>query len=418
MRIFSYSPSFGLVGKPSGWACGGAPIGPAVGLLLAIGILCSCRAMPGGAGGQAWVSDSAGSPALPPEAVAQPVGWQTVPIPPWGVVHDPNTGQLVPAPAPLVAYGPWQPPGFSQPWPEDEYLRDGGDEGVQAAVGADGQVLGLEAEDTIAHYERIDGQVRVEPSNRVHLYSPRFGSVRQVTNLVANDGRSGWANVYLPIKLSQQQIQQPPSWHKQHLPLGRYHAQQVPVQYLGRWARDVVSSALGPHGFQDRFLPFEDFQIIRLGQMEESEKAELSRWVQAAVVWAKDETVVVLLNEKRAGAVVQDQALLQVYVVEEPPANPQLRLVKVASTAYAEPGDLVDFTLRFDNIGNQPIRNVTILDNLSARLEYVADSAQCSLKAQFTAEPNQAGSQLLRWELAEPLPPGQGGIIRFRCRVR
>ncbi|HOM17500.1 MAG TPA: DUF11 domain-containing protein, partial [Thermoguttaceae bacterium] len=62
--------------------------------------------------------------------------------------------------------------------------------------------------------------------------------------------------------------------------------------------------------------------------------------------------------------------------------------------------------------------NVTILDNLSGRLEYVADSAQCSLKAQFTAQPNEAGSQLLRWELAQPLKPGEGGVIRFRCRVR
>ncbi|MEK6237035.1 MAG: hypothetical protein N2C14_20190, partial [Planctomycetales bacterium] len=31
---------------------------------------------------------------------------------------------------------------------------------------------------------------------------------------------------------------------------------------------------------------------------------------------------------------------------------------------------------------------------------------------------NEGDSLILRWELEEPLQPGQGGIIRFKCRVR
>ena len=38
-------------------------------------------------------------------------------------------------------------------------------------------------------------------------------------------------------------------------------------------------------------------------------------------------------------------------------------------TQFANPGDEVDFTLRFDNVGNQPIGNVTIVDDLTGRLE-------------------------------------------------
>jgi len=76
------------------------------------------------------------------------------------------------------------------------------------------------------------------------------------------------------------------------------------------------------------------------------------------------------------------------------------------------------FTIRFDNVGNQLIGNVTIIDNLSPRLEYVADSAQCSLPAQFFTEPNEGDSVALRCEVTDPLQPGQGGVIRFRCRVR
>ena len=50
------------------------------------------------------------------------------------------------------------------------------------------------------------------------------------------------------------------------------------------------------------------------------------------------------------------------------------------------------FTLRFDNCGDQPIGNVVIVDSLSTRLEYVPDSAECSLDAKFSTQPNEGGS--------------------------
>ena len=61
---------------------------------------------------------------------------------------------------------------------------------------------------------------------------------------------------------------------------------------------------------------------------------------------------------------------------------------------------------------------MTILDNLTTRLEYVPDSAQSSLEATSAPSPTSAGSQVLRWEIKDPLPAGQGGVVRFRCRVR
>ena len=107
-----------------------------------------------------------------------------------------------------------------------------------------------------------------------------------------------------------------------------------------------------------------------------------------------------------------------VFVLDTPPANPRLRVVKVASTSFAEPGDEVDFTIRFDNVGNQTIHNVAILDSLSTRLAYIPNSAQCSLKAKFSTQPNEGESLLVRCELADPLKAGDGGVIRFHCRVR
>ena len=92
--------------------------------------------------------------------------------------------------------------------------------------------------------------------------------------------------------------------------------------------------------------------------------------------------------------------------------------MKVASTSLANPGDTVDFTIRFDNVGNQPIGNVTILDSLNTRLEFVPDSAQCSVDAKFTTQPNEGDSVVVSCELSRPLDVGKGGILRFRCRVR
>jgi uncharacterized repeat protein (TIGR01451 family) len=93
-------------------------------------------------------------------------------------------------------------------------------------------------------------------------------------------------------------------------------------------------------------------------------------------------------------------------------------VIKVASTNVALPGEIVDFTIRFDNIGDQKIGNVTLIDNLTTRLEYVEGTAQASRKAEFFTEVNEQDSLVLRWEFAEPLGPGEGGLVRFHCRVR
>jgi len=92
--------------------------------------------------------------------------------------------------------------------------------------------------------------------------------------------------------------------------------------------------------------------------------------------------------------------------------------VKLASTGHALPGEEVTFTLRFDNIGDQVIGNVTIVDNLTTRLEYVPDSARSSVEAKFSTEANDVGSLVLRWEIKAPVEPGAGGVLTFCCKVR
>ena len=41
-----------------------------------------------------------------------------------------------------------------------------------------------------------------------------------------------------------------------------------------------------------------------------------------------------------------------------------------------------------------------------------------TLKTKLTTEPNDGESLVLKWKLEEPLEVGEGGIIRFKTRVR
>ena len=252
----------------------------------------------------------------------------------------------------------------------------------------------------------------------VYLYSPRFNSVRQVVSLQANEVHQNLAGVDVPTKVDTPTHFQVVSAAKQNIqPVGRSSARPA-VAVRTKQGDGAMSAAIGPKAFQDGFKPYENLSLIRKGMFEGSEMAFLARGSNAAVAWSHTEVVQVILDRKCAVADVKFENCSTLYSVDEPPARPKLRLVKVASTPFANPGDEVDFTIRFDNVGNQPIGSVTILDSLNTRLEYVPDSAQCSVEAKFSTQPNEGDSVVLRCEVTNPLAAGKGGILRFHCIVR
>ena len=104
--------------------------------------------------------------------------------------------------------------------------------------------------------------------------------------------------------------------------------------------------------------------------------------------------------------------------VEEPPNKPGLAVLKQVDVTEAEPGDYVNYTIRFRNMGNVPIRAVSIVDSLLPRLEYVPQSAQGPKGTVFTSEPNEAGSTELRWDLPGALKPGDEGAVKFKAKIR
>ncbi len=322
-------------------------------------------------------------------------------------------------PMPYAPQGPWSPDGIAKPWPADEYLRDGGDRNRPAGVNQKTrEVLGLGMEDTVAHYETADGRTLVEPSNEVHIYSPRFGAVRQVVGLNAYEEKQQLGGVHKPQKLNTPTTLQVVANAKQNIQADNGISSRPASAMTTKQGDGALSSAVHARAFQDKFMPFENLAIIRMGVVEESEMAFLAKSSEAAIAWSHTQAVQVVLDSKVAASVVKFDKTQLTYTVDSPPGCPKLLIYKVASTPFAEPGDTVDFTIRFDNTGNETINHVTILDSLSTRLEFVPDSGQCSVDAKFSTVPNEGDSLVVRCEVLKPLEPGHGGILRFRCRVR
>jgi len=376
-------------------------------------ILCSCRGPVQQAFDPSTVAAD-GYPSLPPAAYGSQPAVALAADRPIG-----PSGTQQPAPLPYMAGGPWAPPGISQPWPKDEYLQDGGDRELPVAVGNQWQVEGLEPEDCVAHFDTLDGRTLIEPSNRVYVYSPRFGAVRQVVSLVSNDKFSRAAGVYLPTGPVGPTSTQPVASSTQNILADRQVGAKLAGIFRSRQGDGAMSTTDKAREFeQDSFLPYENVKLIREGILDEAEMARLTRGATAALAWTARQAAQVILDETAAMADVSDQGLQSVFTVKAPPGEVKLRVIKVADKQFAEPGEEVAFTIRFDNVGNQLIGNVTIIDNLTTRLEYIADSARCSLDARFFTEPSQGDSVVIRCEIADPVAPGAGGVIRFRCVVR
>jgi uncharacterized repeat protein (TIGR01451 family) len=329
----------------------------------------------------------------------------------------PAVPQFVPAPLPYEVTGSWAPPGIALPWPEDEYVRDGGDDGAPVIVSPEWQVYNLELEDTVAHYDAEDGRTFVEPSNKVSVYAPCFGAVRTVTRLAGNEQAQPVLGVDGPMRVARHDETLIPASSLQRVQAERQAGMKVAGLYRTHQGDGVLSQAQIITAFQDAFLPYENFTVLRTGQFANNEKARLATAVQAAITWTGDQAVQVVIDNQAAQVVEGDRRAQATYMVENF-KQPKLRVIKVASTQTACCGEPVDFTIRFDNMGTQVLGNIVILDSLSPRLEYVPDSAQSSREAAFSVEPNSGSSLVLRWEVDKPIEPGEGGVVRFRCVVR
>ena len=310
----------------------------------------------------------------------------------------------------------WRPHGYDGVWPADEYLCDGGDANVRATVNRDSVVYGLDLEDTIAHYDTADGRTLVAPSNSVCIYAPRFASVRKLVGVQQDERLLRPGEIDLPVPPLVEEATRPPMVVEQPLPTLRLLDIDGPLALRDRRREVEIDQTQRVAELVREFEAYEDFQVVRLGVDSSAEKARLIEYIVAAVEWSDNDAPEVLVGGQEAAVNKSVERTGLVYQVEV--GSPCLRIIKLADRTAAQPGEIVEFTLRYDNIGEQTVDQVTIMDNLTTRLEYVPNSSQSDREAEFLSEENQGESLALRWEIKEPLLPGDGGIIRFRCRVR
>ena len=298
-----------------------------------------------------------------------------------------------------------------------EYVFDGNDRGSKIQVDQNFNIYGLDTEDTFGHFDTLDGQRIVVPSNRVAIYAPRFGSVRKIDGAVNAQYNQPTVAFYERDQTVQATDTSETISAKQYEMASRSHGGSRASGFIDQTRGVAVRRTLAPLGarnYQSLILGESTLEIVKI---DKAIGAQLQAGLQAAVAWETDLGLQVF-SKGIQPVIVRDLTTAQELLHIESENDPRLQVVKTANVLAARAGDQVEFMIRFDNISNQKIGNVTLVDNLTRRLEYVEGSSECTLKSEFISDVNESESLALRWEITEPVEPGTGGVIRFRCRVR
>jgi uncharacterized repeat protein (TIGR01451 family) len=285
-------------------------------------------------------------------------------------------GEKALAQPPLPPWFPWQcvpvmlydPIHGPEPASAEMCIPDGGDAGLPAGYDVEGRLRGLDPSDTVAEYADSQGRRRIAVSNRVCICVPRFlvyrGETRPAIRL-ALAGPEGARVVQAGSLL---------------------HAERAPLVERQQEHAEGVGSRQRPSEAETRLGP------AVFGQLEGLNIVGTVRGPGTVTAACK-------------GA-------------EEAPPELPLLLIKWPDRCAALIGDVITFFLRYRNQGGRPITNVVVSDSLAARYEFIPDSNRSDRPHTFTTQPNEDGSLILRWQINDPLLPGESGTVSFQVRVR
>jgi uncharacterized repeat protein (TIGR01451 family) len=304
------------------------------------------------------------------------LAYQSVP----GTILLPGEKCLPPAACP-----PWFPgtgfpaydPRVGPRLPEEELLRDGGDAWPRAGLDQAGKLGGLDPADTVGEYIDGRGRARVAVSNPVCICVARYVIMRGLTPLASHN---------VVVGLGKAQAVQ-----------GRGLLQaRVPSLHTGQH--------LQPEGMQSRRKPSEN--AVTTGMLA-------LRQIRGPVIVGQIVDGPRVVTQAQQPADVTAVCYQGCCIPDQP-----LGLCKWTDTHTAQVGDVLTFYIKYTNHGGQPIKDVAVSDSLTGRLEYVPGSNRSDRTATFTTQANEAGSLILRWEIAGELPPGKSGLVSFQARVR
>lgn len=310
-------------------------------------------------------------------------------------------------------------PFVPQPWYYDpqEFLCDGGDQNPDATLTRDDRIIGLQAEDTVTHFTTENGDIEFAASNRVCVYSPRFGSVRRITGAILNDRSIAASGMVRPVGPISVDYDQPGLVMTDTIEVERaeFTRRIDSMRDRNRGVRIENIQQLEMAG--DVLAVLSGIQHVSLLEVDESQLAIIERLAIAANEWTIGESVEVEVQDVAPPVLTRDQKLDALVVYEFPDAG-RLNLIKLADKQHAAIGEEVSFALRLQNVGDSPVSGVVVTDNLTTRLEYVVDSQKASVKADFETKLNDASSEQLIWHIQDEIKVGESVTIEFKCRVR
>jgi uncharacterized repeat protein (TIGR01451 family) len=249
----------------------------------------------------------------------------------------------------------------------EECLRDGGDFRDPAHFNGAGKLKGLDPSDTVMTFKDRTGGKHILPSNPVCLCVPRFVSIRSVQLL------SGLAHNLHAGRLVMEEA------------VGKIDVNQLPIRVKSLDRPDVVKS---------KARVDVDVGTIRV-----------------VTVYNREGTRIIGRYDRTAEVVSAD-------LPPEKCCDEPLTLIKSCSHDKAQIGDVVTFTIKYTNGSCQAIQDVAISDNLTPRFEYIPGTAKSTREAVFVTQTNGVGSEVLRWEIRDPLPAKQTGEVSFQVRVK
>jgi uncharacterized repeat protein (TIGR01451 family) len=329
---------------------------------------------------------------------------------------SPRIGPAYGLPCPVIPCGPGVVCFDPTHYP-DEYLCDGGDR-AQSYWNNGQHSGGLDTEDTIAEYVDVTGKRRSVPSSKVCVYAPRFAALRTITGTVADRNVYQAAGAHHGIRTAgyanhlrtEQEVQRD---HASHLRDQSRASNMEANAADGGLAK--VDAALTHHNWK---AAYQNLAFLRDGLYRQADAAILAYAAQNAGVWTRDLNPMIYAHDTRGHEVVAKFSVAEYVGLEDRRMPGLLRIVKLADVETAHPGDVITFTLRFDNLGDLELRDIRISDNLTPRLEYIAGSVQAELAGGLDIEPNGEGSSILTFILDQPLAGKSGGTISFQCRVK
>lgn len=272
---------------------------------------------------------------------------------------------------------------------------------------------------TFIFYDGIQGRSTIQSPDPVYIYAPRFRAIRQVIDLNVDEQITMTGDLYTPTQVSTANRTMETSTTRQNMQAGTGTSRTVMLEAQGNTGAGLLDGNVAAQmKTQEAVIAQESRTVNGPGVFDGKTRAITADGLIEFKTWTQTENMRVFIDQQSASASIQTLSAPSLYTVKEGDKKQDVKIYKVASTNSARPGETVDFIIYFENTGNTPIGNITLVDNLPARLEIIEDSAESSVDSSFTYEINGNGSQTLRWEVTQPLHVGEKGAVKFKALVR